>query len=55
MLHEAQNALPGDSSISWDGRYKGKLVNPGVYVWQIELELVDGTVLKKIGDLTVVR
>ena len=55
MLHESINALPGDTSIQWDGRFRGQLVNPGVYMWQIELELVDGSVLKKIGDLTVIR
>lgn len=55
LLHESLNSLPNDAALSWDGRYRGKLVNPGVYLWQIELELVDGTVLKKVGDLTVVR
>lgn len=55
MLHEAQNALPGDAALSWDGRFRGKLVNPGVYFWQIELELVDGAIVKKMGDLTVIR
>ncbi len=55
LVHETRNALPGDKSLSWDGRLGGKLVNPGVYVWQIELELADGTVLKKLGDLTVIR
>ncbi|MFN0212750.1 MAG: FG-GAP-like repeat-containing protein [Saprospiraceae bacterium] len=55
MLHEAQNVMPGDASLNWDGRFRGKLVNPGVYVWQIELELVNGTVLRKLGDLTVIR
>ena len=55
MLHETRNTLPGDAALTWDGRYRGKLVNPGVYLWQIELELVDGSVIKKIGDLTVLR
>ncbi len=55
LLHETRNALPGDASLNWDGRYRGKLVNPGVYLWQIELELVNGSVLKKVGDLTVIR
>jgi hypothetical protein len=55
LLHEAYNALPGDGSLNWDGRYKGKLVNPGVYIWHIEMELYDGTVFKKMGDLTVIR
>lgn len=55
LVHEAQNALPGDASITWDGRHRGDLVNPGVYIWQIEVELMDGSVLKKTGDLTVIR
>ncbi|MCC7466522.1 MAG: gliding motility-associated C-terminal domain-containing protein, partial [Saprospiraceae bacterium] len=55
LLHETRNALPGDSGLSWDGRFKGKLVNPGVYIWAIEVELVNGAVVKKTGDLTVVR
>lgn len=55
LLHEARNAYPGDAAIAWDGRHKGSMVNPGVYVWIIEMELVDGTVLQKKGDLTVVR
>ncbi len=55
LLHEVTDALPGDASITWDGRHKGSLVNPGVYVWLIELELVNGVVVQKKGDLTVVR
>lgn len=55
LLHGVQDALPGDAAITWDGRHKGSLVNPGVYVWMIELELVNGVVVQKKGDLTVVR
>ncbi|MFN0033805.1 MAG: FG-GAP-like repeat-containing protein [Saprospiraceae bacterium] len=55
LLHETRNVLPGDAALTWDGRFRGKLVNPGVYLWQIELELVDGSVVKKVGDLTVLR
>jgi len=43
----------------WDGTYRGKPVNPGVYVWlaQIEGYLEDGTVFNKTesGSVTVVR
>lgn len=55
MLHESRNALPGDAALNWDGRFKGKRMNPGVYMWQIELELVNGTLVKKVGDLTLIR
>lgn len=55
LLHDVSNAFPGDASLEWDGRHNGALVNPGVFVWIMELELVDGTVLQKKGDLTVIR
>lgn len=55
LMHEARNALPGDAAISWDGRFRGKAVNPGVYAWAIELELVNGSIVQKFGDLTVIR
>ena len=55
LLHESRNALPGDASLNWDGRFKGKQMNPGVYMWQIEVELVSGSLVKKIGDLTIIR
>ncbi|HNE29596.1 MAG TPA: gliding motility-associated C-terminal domain-containing protein, partial [Saprospiraceae bacterium] len=55
LIHEARNATPGDASLIWDGRYDGKVVMPGVYIWAIELELVDGATEKFRGDVTVVR
>jgi hypothetical protein len=55
LLHETKTPCRGMRHSAWDGRHRGKLVNPGVYLWQIEIELVNGTVLKKVGDLTVVR
>lgn len=55
LIHEAKNAAPGDFSLIWDGRYDGKVVMPGVYIWVIELELVDGAKEKFRGDVTVVR
>ncbi len=47
-----------DPSFSWDGRFKGKLVNPGVYVYYFELEVeIDGerTLIRETGDVTVVK
>ena len=39
----------------WDGRYRGQLVNPGVYVYTILLELVTGEQVLFSGDVTIVR
>jgi FG-GAP-like repeat/CHU_C Type IX secretion signal domain len=50
-----ENVLPGDAALLWDGRSRGKVIAPGVYVWQIAVELVDGTVERYEGDVTFIR
>lgn len=55
LLHENRDALPDDTSNAWQGRWKGKPVLPGVYVWQVELLLVDGRTERLSGSVTVVR
>jgi len=55
LVHESYNFVPGDSKDGWDGYFKGKMMNPGVYVYMAEIEFVDG--LKEIyrGDVTLMR
>lgn len=44
-----------DLSIGWDGYYKGTLCKQDVYVWKIEIIYLDGTHLKKAGNVTLLR
>ncbi len=44
-----------DPTQGWDGYYKGKLCNQDIYVWKIHVELFDGTVIDKTGDVTLIR
>ncbi len=39
----------------WDGTYKGKKVNTGVYVYKLNAILNDGTEIEKAGNINVVR
>ncbi|MEZ4920172.1 MAG: FG-GAP-like repeat-containing protein [Saprospiraceae bacterium] len=55
LLYEVKQADPTDSILIWDGRSKGKYLDPGVYIWILELELVDGRIIKKQGDVTLIR
>ena len=55
LLHEISDALPNDAASAWDGTSRGKAVLPGVYLWQLEVTLVDGTTERYQGDVTVVR
>ncbi len=58
LMYERRNFQPEQSSIftsGWDGRYQGKFVNPGVYIYAIQVLFVDGKKLLYRGDVTVVR
>jgi gliding motility-associated-like protein len=44
-----------DPKICWDGTYKGKLLNTGVFVYVLEATLTDGTVVQENGNFTLVR
>ncbi len=39
----------------WDGSYKGQPVPLGVYVWILDVELYNGTFVRKTGDVTVLK
>ncbi len=46
--------LPDDLDQSgWDGTLNGQRMNPGVYVYIMEVQFVDGTVLLYRGDVTL--
>ncbi|MDR1808806.1 MAG: gliding motility-associated C-terminal domain-containing protein [Prevotella sp.] len=44
-----------DPDGGWDGKYNGKLVNPGVYFYVIDALGSDGIRYKKGGDINIVR
>jgi len=46
--------IPGDlDQTGWDGTLNGRQMNPGVYIYLIEVEFVDGQVLLYRGDVTL--
>lgn len=45
---------PNDEKQGWDGYCRGKLVNPGVFVWYAEVLLLNGQKVLMKGDVTVV-
>jgi hypothetical protein len=55
MIYEGINFLPNDPAIGWDGTLNGKLLNPDVFVYWAEVELIDGqkTIFK--GEVTLIR
>ncbi|MEM6964218.1 MAG: gliding motility-associated C-terminal domain-containing protein [Bacteroidota bacterium] len=55
LLFSQENFQPNDDTYGWDGFYKNKKLNPGVYVYFAEIEFIDGQVVVYKGDVTLVR
>lgn len=55
VVHQYYNIPPNDPAFGWDGSYRGKIMNPAVYVWYIEVEFTDGSVEILKGDVTLLR
>lgn len=57
LMYERNSFFPDNDNLSegWDGRYKGDLVSPGVYVYIVEVEFLDDRVLLYRGDVTTIR
>ena len=53
MVFQTTNVLPNDRSKGWDGRYKGEMMNPAVFVWWAEIELESGQEILLEGDVTI--
>lgn len=54
-VFKVENVLPGDMSWGWDGTFRGKDCQPGVYVVISEWSLSDGSNFVYRGDVTLVR
>jgi gliding motility-associated-like protein len=54
-VFQASGFAPNDPAFGWDGRFKGKNMDAGVYVFYAEVEYLDGTVEIVKGGVTLVR
>ncbi len=50
-----ENHPASDPSYGWDGSFKGEPVNPGVFVYVVEVLFINGTTEQIGGDVTIVR
>lgn len=44
-----------DQDVGWDGQFKGKDENPGVFVWILTYELENGSTGEQTGNTTLIR
>ncbi len=54
-MHSISNLIPQNGEILWNGKFNGKHVNPGVYVYVLEATKSTGERVVKYGDITVLR
>ncbi len=55
VMHEATNFQPNDPQYGWDGIFRGKAMNPAVFVWYVEATFTDGLTKTYKGDVTLIR
>jgi gliding motility-associated-like protein len=58
LIFERNNLAPSaflDAANSWDGRFRGRDMNPGVFVYLIEVTFDDGITLLYRGDVTLLH
>jgi len=55
QVFKANNILPNDPLLGWDGTFKEKPMNPAVFAYIASVELINGQTLKKKGDITLLR
>jgi gliding motility-associated-like protein len=56
LLHSTTNFAPSDEAFGWDGTLTGVAnAAPGVYVYIVEYEFIDGKKILYTGDVTLIR
>ena len=55
LVFENADFQPNDPAFGWDGFYKGKKMNPAVFVYYAEVEFIDGVVELYKGDVTILK
>ena len=55
LVFSAQDFLPNDPSVSWDGSFQGEILRPGVFVYVVEAIFIDGREEVFSGSITLLR
>ncbi len=55
MVFFTENVPVNEESYGWNGQFKGKRLNPGVYVYYIVFKLKERPEMKMAGDVTIVK
>ena len=53
--NQMHNSTSTEGTIMWDGSSNGSELNPGVYVYQLTIDYIDGTSESMVKDLTLIK
>ena len=54
-VFQLRDFQPNIEEIGWDGTFRGKMMQPAVFVHRGTAELIDGSIVKFSGDITLLR
>lgn len=55
VLYRNDSAILNNSSSGWDGKIHGEYLLPGTYIWSSDIQFIDGSIERFVGELTIVR
>ncbi len=55
LVYSNYHFAPNQTNLGWDGKFKGKDMNTGVFVYLAGVRLLDNSVLSFKGDVTLIR
>ena len=53
--NQMHNSISSDGTIMWNGASNGRDLNPGVYIYQLTIDYIDGTSETMVNDLTLIK
>lgn len=55
IVYERKNFAPNDPAFGWNGMFKGRKASPDVYVYMIEIQCDNNTIIPVKGNVTLLR
>ncbi|KAA3631077.1 MAG: hypothetical protein DWQ02_16920 [Bacteroidetes bacterium] len=55
MVYTLENFHPLENQNGWDGKFKGQVLNPDVFVYYARLKRMDGTILQISGEINLLK
>ncbi|MEO1259391.1 MAG: gliding motility-associated C-terminal domain-containing protein [Bacteroidota bacterium] len=54
-VFDGKNLAPSDPNYGWNGTHNGQLMDAGVYVFYVEIEMANGEVVTEKGEVMLIR